>query len=76
MVEQGILPVSKSEKLIPQVEKYKLATRLLDRPYRDVVIYNIIFNDIKDIGNDKKLDDQLTNSLDKMIEWFRKKYSL
>jgi len=76
MVERGELPINRANKLIPQVEKYKLAVRLLERPYRDVVLYNLIHSEMNEIGNETSKYEAPTNSLDFMINWFCKKYAI
>ena len=71
-VEKGELPESGSGKLIPQVEKYKLAMKLLTRPCLDVVMYNIILSDTPDSARApaEKLP------LDSLMASFRQKYSM
>jgi hypothetical protein len=75
-VEKGELPLDKSEKLVPEVEKYRLALRLLKKPYCNVVIYNIIQIDMNGIGNESTIDAPSVNSMDSMESWFRRKYSI
>ena len=76
MVEKGELPIDKSEVLKPSVEKYKLAIKLLNKPFRNVVLYNIIYNEMNSLGKNNHADSLITNSLDSMDSWFCKKYSL
>jgi hypothetical protein len=76
MVEHGELPLNKSEKLIPQVEKFKLAIKLLNRPYRDAVLYTIIPGDMNDVGNMNAQHAPSNISLDSMIVWFTHKYRI
>ncbi len=76
MVEQGEFQQSKTVRLIPQAEKYKLAVRLLERPYRDAVLYNLIHDEMNEIGQKSSTDSVSLNSLDSMIRWFCKKYAI
>jgi len=76
MVEHGDLPTEKSGKLIPGVEKYKLALKTLKQPMRDVVIFNIIYNDIQDNimwDNIRKSSDL---PMDSLMKLFTDKYSV
>jgi hypothetical protein len=76
MVERGELPHSNTEKLIPQVEKYKLALNLLKKPYRDVVVYNIILGDMNDVTEENNLHRTSVPTLDSLSAWFKRKYSI
>jgi hypothetical protein len=76
MVERGELPLIKSEKLIPQVEKYKLALRLLKKPYCDVVLYNIIVGDLNDVAEKNHASHSSGISLDSLTVCFINKYGL
>ena len=76
MVEKGELPIDKSEKLKPSVEKFKLAIKLLNKPFRNVVLYNIIYSDMTSLEKTNQTDSLQANSLDSMVSWFNKKYSL
>ena len=76
MVEGGKLSAGKSGNPIPQVEKFKLAKRLLDRPYCDVVLYNVIRADMNDVANKNERHQSSKIPLDSMITWFIDKYSL
>ncbi|MEO8148906.1 MAG: hypothetical protein ABI723_14770 [Bacteroidia bacterium] len=73
MVEKGELPRSKTEKLIPAVEVYKLATANLNHPYRDVVLYNLVLSDWKTI-NKKEYPGYSITPLDTLISWLRIQY--
>ncbi|MBK5285793.1 MAG: DUF4369 domain-containing protein [Bacteroidia bacterium] len=76
MVDNGELPHDKSTRLIPAVEKYKLALRILHKPFRDVVLFNIIFSDMHNV-TEKNISHALPEiALDSMIVRFNKKYSL
>jgi hypothetical protein len=71
-VERGEL----SAKLIPAVEKYKLAVRLLHKPFRDAVVFNIIFSDMHNVSSEESLQPLPALKVDSMAAWFEKKYSL
>lgn len=76
MVERGELPLDKSAKLIPAVEKYKLAMQLLRKPFRDAALFNIIFNDMHDVTENAIANPQVKLSPDSMVALFIRKYSL
>ncbi|HLG34102.1 MAG TPA: hypothetical protein VI757_04420 [Bacteroidia bacterium] len=76
MVEREALPRDKSVRLIPAVEKYKLAMQLLHKPFRDAVLYNIIYNDMHDVTENAIVNPQVKLSPDSMMVLFIRKYSL
>jgi len=76
MVERGELPVDRSGKLIPPVEKYKLAIRLLHKRYSDIVLYNILADDMHDVASSTSQRFSKNISLDILLMNFKKKYNL
>lgn len=76
MVEKGELPVNKTDKLIPPVEKYKLANTMLTGKFREAVLYNIILNDQHDVSREEIASKIAPASLDRLITSFKSKYSL
>ena len=76
MLEKGTLPEDKSKAMVPQVEKFKLAVRLLNRPFRDVVLLNIISNDINSLAGKESDLPGTSSSINERVEWFKKRYSL
>ena len=73
-IENGELPINKSEKLIPSVEKFKLAGHELKKPYSDIVIYNIIHDDMSYSGEKVLLSKFSETPIDSLINWLHLKY--
>lgn len=71
-VERGEIPAE----ALPQVEKYKLCINLLDKPFSDVVLYNILLSDMHDVSNKETAHGNYSMPLDSMLIVFRQKYSL
>jgi hypothetical protein len=75
-VENGELPVGRSTHLIPAVEKYNLALAIFHHPFREAVLYNILYSDMHDVTasqNSGVSDNQIPDS---MLTIFKRKYSL
>jgi hypothetical protein len=74
-VEKGEFPADEQHPVIPQVEKYKLAMRWLNKPYRDVVLYNLVNADLNNVS-EKKPNSINSTSMDSLLVSFTRKYSL
>lgn len=74
MLEKGELSRHPQEKITASVEKYKIAVKHLNKPYRDVVLYNIIHDDIISSGEEKLLNGFSNIPIDSLIMWFNRKY--
>lgn len=74
-VDLGELRNSKSIPLNPALEKYKLAVKLLNRPFRDAVMYQIVHNEL---SNDKTGETGVTEKtpIDSLMKLFEDKYLL
>lgn len=75
-IESGALPENKSVDVIPQVEKYKLAVKLLERPFSDVVLYDIFSFDLEELKRADGVNAINSLSFDELNSRFRKKYSI
>ena len=75
-VEKGELPKVKGDKLVPDVEKFKLANELLDSTFRDIVLYNIYMGDSRDLAKGSQTDSLNGKTLDSLTASFCRKYGL
>lgn len=74
-VENKELPENKSGKLIPAVEKIKIAEQTLKNPFREIVLYNIIYDDINFTGENKAFLHFSTTTIDTLTFWLNNKYA-
>ncbi len=74
MVERGELPLNKKDKLIPSVEKYRIASELLDGTFEDAALYSIIVNDGNDVSDSTINVYKTRTSLDALKASFKSKY--
>ncbi len=72
----GELPQNQSEKFIPAVEKYKLALALLHKPYRDIVMYSILNDDLSQAGQEHKAINFARMPIDSLVASFCNKYGV
>jgi hypothetical protein len=56
------------------IEKYKLTLSTLNKPYRDIVLYNIITTEMNSAESDALFRNKSKPSIDILIDWLRKKY--
>jgi hypothetical protein len=73
-LEAGQIPVNKNEKLIPSMEKIKIAEEKLKKPFLDVVLINIIHDDVS-TSNPELLNTLSDTSVDSLLNWIKVKYA-
>jgi hypothetical protein len=76
MVETGTLPANEGDSLIVAVEKYKLALKLFNPPFRDVVLFNLLINEMNVVTDSEVVSSPGKAGLDTLISLFEKKYDL